>query len=575
MMINRKTISPLLTKACLGLSLVLAGGIGWAQQGRTPAGPPPTSATEPKPVGGPAMMRRLTESQYRDTIADVFAPDVPIAGRFERGLREDGLIAVGTSHGGMSAFSFEQYDASARGIAAEVTGEKRRAQFVPCKPKVETAFDRACAAKFVETYGLKLFRRPLPRDERDRFVEVARVAQERLGGFHQGLEYALIGMLQSPHFLLRLERTEPDPERPGQLRLDAWSRATRLSYFLTNSTPDDELLRAAGAGELDDAAGLARQVDRLLASAKLQGAVKAFFWDMLHFDGFNDLFKDPTIYPAYTSDVARDAQEQTLRTIVSHLVAEQGDYRELFTTRKTWLSRPLGIIYRLPVTTRNGWERAEYPLGSNRSGILTDISMLALHSHPGRSSATLRGKSLREVFLCQKVPDPPGNVDFTAVQNATSTPGSTARIRLAAHNESPACAGCHKLTDPIGFTLEGFDGAGSFRTKENGAVLDLSGSLDGTDFEGAVGLGKAMHDNPGVPACFSEKLYRSAVGREVSEEEGPFIDYLTAAFGQQGYRVPQLMRTIALSKAFYAASSPSLKTPPERTVSTPGKGARS
>lgn len=572
---NTKAISPLLTKACLGLSLVLAGGIGWAQQGGAPAKIPPPSITEPEPAGGSAVMRRLTESQYRATIADVFAPDVPIAGRFERGLRENGLIAVGTSHGGMSAFSFEQYDASARGIAAHVTSEKRRAQFVPCQPKAETAFDRACAAKFVDTYGLKLFRRPLARDERDRFIELVRTTQQRLGGFHQGLEYALVGMLQSPHFLLRVERIEPDPNRPGHQRLDAWSRATRLSYFLTDSTPDDELLRAAGSGDLDNAAGLARQVDRLLASAKLQGAVKAFFWDMLHFDGFNDLFKDPTIYPAYNSDVARDAQEQTLRTIASHLVAEQGDYRDLFTTRKTWLTRPLGILYRLPVTTRNGWERAEYPLGSNRSGILTDISMLALHSHPGRSSPTLRGKSLREVFLCQKVPDPPGNVDFTAVQNATSTPGSTARIRLAAHNESPACAGCHKLTDPIGFTLESFDGAGTFRAKENGAVLDLSGSLDGTDFDGAVGLGKAMHDNPVVPACFSEKLYRSAVGREVAKAEEPFIEYLTAVFDEQGYRVPQLMRAIALSKTFYAASSPSLKKPPERTVSTPGKGARS
>ncbi len=563
---------PTLTKACLGLSLALAGGIGWAQLG---ASTPAAAVAEPRPVGGPAVMRRLTESQYRATIADVFAADVPISGRFERALRENGLIAVGTSHGGMSAFSFEQYDASARSIAADVTSEKRRAQFIPCQPKAETSFDRACATKFVETYGLRLFRRPLARDERDRFIKVAELAQQRLGTFHRGLEYTLVGMLQSPHFLLRMERTEPDPARPGQLRLDAWSRATRLSYFLTNSAPDAELLRAAGAGELDSDAGLAHQADRLLASPKLAGAVKAFFWDMLQFDGFNDLFKDPAIYPAYNSEVARDAQEQTLRTIVSHLVAERGDYRDLFTTRSTWLTRPLGIIYRLPVATRNGWEKAVYPANSNRSGILTDISMLALHSHPGRSSATLRGKSLREVFLCQKVPDPPGNVDFTAVQNAVSKPGSTARIRLAAHNESPACAGCHKLTDPIGFTLENFDGAGTFRARENGAVLDLSGSLDGTDFEGVAGLGKAMHDNPGVPACLSEKLYRSAVGRDVVEAEAPFLEYLAAAFGAQGYRVPQLMRTIALSKTFYAASPPPLAKPGAQAASTPQKRAAS
>jgi hypothetical protein len=571
-MIKRSSPTSFLTKACLGLSLALAGAIGWAQQG---ASAPAATIAEPAPAGGPAVLRRLTESQYRATIADVFAPDVPISGRFAPQLREDGLIAVGTSHGGMSPFSFEQYDASARSIAAEVTSEKRRAEFVPCRPKAATAFDRDCAAKFVETYGLKLFRRPLDRAERDRYVDVVRIAQQRLGDFYQGLEYALVGMLQSPHFLLRMERTESDPQRPGELRLDAWSRATRLSYFLTDSTPDDELLRAAGAGELDTPAGLARQVDRLLASPKLERAVRAFFWDMLEFDGFNDLSKDPAIYPAYTSQVASDAQEQTLRTIVSQLLTDHGDYRDLFTTRETWLTRPLGIIYRLPVATRNGWEKAVYPVDSNRSGILTDISLLALHSHPGRSSPTLRGKSLRQVFLCQKVPDPPGNVDFTAVQNAVSKPGSTARLRLAAHNESPACAGCHKLTDPTGLTLENFDGAGAFRAKENGAVLDLTGSLDGVDFEGAQGLGKALHDSPAVPMCLADRLYRSAVGREIAEAEAPFVEYLTAAFAAQDYHLPQLMRTIALSQTFYAASAPPLDKPATQAAARPKKGARS
>lgn len=570
-MTKRKIKSPLVAIfAGLGLALggIGAGGMVRAQQSSAPA---VSQMPEPAPVGGPPMIRRLTESQYRATIADVFAPDVPIAGRFERGLREHGLIAVGSSLGGMSAFSFEQYDASARGIAAEVTSEKRRAQFVPCQPKAENAFDAACATKFVETYGLKLFRRPLARDERERFVTVAKNAQGRLGGFYQGLEFTLVGMLQSPHFLLRMEQAEPDPQRRGALRLTAWSKATRLSYFLTNSTPDAELLRAAGAGELDTDQGLQRQVDRLIASPRIEAAVRAFFWDMLQFDGFNDLFKDPTIYPAYNSDVARDAQEQTLRTIVSHLVTERGDYRGLFTTRSTWLTRPLGIVYRMPVAARRGWERAEYPADSRRSGILTDISMLALHSHPGRSSVTLRGKSLREIFLCQKVPDPPANVNFTAVDQV-NRPGSTARMRLTEHNDNPVCAGCHKLTDPMGYPLENFDGAGMFRAKENGVELDLSGSLDGKDFSGAPGLGQAFHDNPAVPACLVDKLYRSAVGREVAEAEAPFLEYLGSAFGTSGYRLPELMRAIALSKTFYSISTP-LKTAPAKTASSTKAGA--
>ena len=322
------------------------------------------------------------------------------------------------------------------------------------------------------------------------------------------------------------------------------------------------MLRAAGSGELNTDQGLARQVDRLIGSPRVETAVRAFFWDMLYFDGFNDLFKDPTIYPAYTSNVARDAQEQTLRTIASHLVTDRGDYRDLFTTRKTWVSRPLGVIYRVPVATRNGWERFEYPADSRRAGILTDISLLALHSHPGRSSPTLRGKSLREVFLCEKVPDPPANVNFSIAEDAVHRPGSTARLRLAEHNENPVCAGCHRLTDPIGLTLESFDGAGTFRAKENGAELDLSGSLDGSDFTGAQGLGQAMHDSPGVPTCLVEKLYRSAVGRAVADSEGPYLEYLFQTFAAQGYRVPDLMRAIALSKTFYSVTPPA---PPAKT----------
>ncbi|MET0270081.1 MAG: DUF1592 domain-containing protein [Sphingomonas sp.] len=553
----------------MGLGLALVGGIGWSQQPATPAAAP---LAEPAPVGGPLLMRRLTESQYRAAVADVFGADVPIAGRFERGLREEGLIAVGTSHGGMSAFSLEQYDVSARSIAADVTSEKRRARFVPCQPKAETGFDKACATRFVTDYGLKLFRRPLTVAERDRFVQVAAAAQQKLGGFYQGLEYALVGMLDSPYFLLRVEQSEPDPARPGAMRLDAWSKASRLSFFLTNTTPDAELLRAAGAGELHTDQGMTRQVDRLIAAPRFANAVRAFFWDMLHFDGFSDLFKDPTIYPSYTTPITTAAQEQTLHTVVSLLVDQKGDYRDLFTTRETWLSRPLGILYRVPVATRSGWERAEYPADSERAGILTDVSLLALHSHPGRSSPTLRGKAMREIFLCQKVPDPPANVNFSVVQDAVNRPGSTARLRLAEHNDNPVCAGCHKLTDPIGFTLEKFDGAGGFRAKENGAELDVSGALDGKTFVGATGLGQAMHDNPVVPACLTEKLYRSAIGRNIAENEAPFVEYLTGSFEAGRFRVPALMRTIAVSKTFYAIARPAA-APNKPTVTATRRAA--
>jgi hypothetical protein len=509
---------------------------------------------EPPAVGGPPLVRRLTESQYRATIADVFGPEVPIAARFERGLRGEGLIAIGTSEAGMSPYSIEQYDAGAQSVAAAVLSEKNRATSVPCKPENNAQFDTACARRFIELYGMVLFRRPLTAPEVSRSVKAAHAGHERLGDFYSGLQFALAGMLVSPEFLLRIERDQGDPHASERV-LNDWSKAVRLSYFLTNSTPDRELLRAAAAGELDSGSGLRKQVDRLIGSPHFERAVRAFFEDMLEFDKFDDLAKDAVVYPAFNSNVAADAKEQTLRTIISLLVEQRGDYRDLFTTRQTFLTRPLGIIYRVPVPTRNGWERAEFPLSSRRPGIESQIAFLALYSHPGRSSPTLRGKALREVFLCQEVPDPPPKVTFAGFQDTGNGRMPTARDRLVAHRSQAACAGCHKIMDPLGLTLENFDGIGAYRTGENGASIDVSGSLDGTEFHTPEGLAQALHDHPETPRCLVEKMYRFAIGRDTTMEERPYMDYLTTSFAASGYRVPDLMRTIALSHNFFAVSA--------------------
>jgi hypothetical protein len=547
----------------------LLSGVSLAQDAAAPQSSAQSTAppAEPEAAGGPPLIRRLTESQYRASIADIFGPDIPIVGRFERGLRAEGLLSVGTSQAGISSFAFEQYDASAQGIAAAVMSQDRRGKLVPCQAPSQNGFDSACAQQFVQHYGEVLFRRPLSAEETKRYVGAAHVAQQRLGDFYQGLQFALAGMMVAPDFLVRVERVVTEPHRPSQFRLDAYSKATRLSYFLTNSTPDAELLRAAGAGELDTDAGLARQADRLIASPRLEMAVRAFFEDMLEFDSFSELAKDPIIYPTFNSSVALDAQEQTLRTIVDQLIAQRGDYRDLLTTRSTYLTRALGTVYRLPVATRNGWERAQYPANSDRTGILTNISFLALYSHPGRSSSTLRGKAIRQVFLCQQVPDPPNNVDFSVVQDSSNTAMPTARIRLEAHRTSPACTGCHRLMDPLGLTLENFDGVGSFRTKENGAVIDPSGTLNGHEFDGGEGLGQALHDDPQTPHCLVDKMYRFAVGRKATPDERAYVSYLDQIFQANGYRVPELMRAIAVSRSFYAVTAPTEATgTPQRTA---------
>ncbi len=510
---------------------------------------------EPATGGGPTEVRRLTEAEYRQTIADIFGDDIKVAGRFEPDMRADGLLAVGTAKVTVTPAGLEQYDAMAQGIAAQVVDAQHRDRLVGCKPADAKGPDAACASSFLKQAGLRLFRRPLTEDELKGAVDVAGNAAGILGDFHAGLAYGLADLLAAPEFLFRSDNAEPDSDRPGQRRLDVWSMASRLSFLIWDTSPDPELLAAAGRGDLHDATKLAAQVDRLLASPRLNQGVRAYFADMLAFDTFDELAKDSVIYPKFSLKVANDAREQTLRTLTDFLVTERGDYRDLFTSRRTYLTRNLGMVYKLPVETRNGWEAHDFPAGDPRAGLLTQIGFLALHAHPGRSSATLRGKAIRELLLCEPVPMPPANVNFAIVQDTGNPKYRTARDRLTAHRTDAVCAGCHKIMDPIGLALENFDGAGQYRTTENGAPIDASGELDGIAFRDAAGLGQAMHDNPATVSCLVGDVYRYATGRSVETGEADYMGWLKARFAADGYRLPDLLRQVALSDAFYRIST--------------------
>ena len=514
------------------------------------------ASSEPAASGGPATMRRLSEAQYRRSVADIFGADIKVAGRFEPDARRDGLLAVGSSQVGLSATGFEQYYNLARDIAGQAVAEPRRAS-LPCKPHAADTPDDECANQILRQFALPLLRRPATEERLVELVGIARKSAEEHRDFYAGLKTALVGLLASPDFLFRVDHVSAS----GSLALDDYSKAARLSFFLWNAEPDGELLAAAARGDLDGGSGLAKQVDRLIASPRLEDGVRAFFTDFLGFDEFDHLEKDGAIYPAFSPKVAQDAKEQTLRTVVDLLVERRGDYRDLFTNHETFMTRRLGMIYGVPVESRTGWDRFRFPADDPRGGLLEQVSFTALHAHPGRSSPTLRGKAIRELLLCQRVPAPPNNVNFAVVQDTNNPNFKTARDRLTAHRTEPTCAGCHRIVDPPGLALENFDGAGQFRTAENGAALDTSGDLDGQRFADAAGLGQALHDDPAVTACLVSSVYRYAVGRPTAPGERDWMTWLTQSFAEDGHRLPSLMRRIALSRTFYAVSEPLSRKP--------------
>jgi hypothetical protein len=503
--------------------------------------------------GGPVAMRRLNPSQYRSAIRAVFGDDVEIVGTLEPDTRRSGLLAVGSAEMTITPAALEQYESIATSVASQALAPSRRERLVPCAPADATRPDDACSARFVREVGERLFRRDLTEPEVAARVAAARMAASGAGDFHLGLQVALESLLTSPEFLFRIERTEAIPSDTTRTRLTGDTLATRLSYFLWNVAPDDELREAASRGRLHDADVLSAQVDRLLASPNVKDGVRAFFSDLLRFDEIDTMNKDLTRFPIFTRELAEDAREQTLQVIVDHVIDQQRDYRDLFVTRRLFMTRTLGPLYRVPVRTAQGWEPVELPADDPRAGLLAHASLNMLQAHPGRTSATLRGKFLREAFLCQAVPPAPANVQLALFNDDQNPEHRTARDRLAVHSTNGSCRGCHKLTDPVGLGLEQFDGIGSLRTSENDAPIDPSGDLDGADFADAAELGWQLRDHPRLAACLVETMYRYAVGREIVASEAAAIDELRARFAASGYRIPSLLRDIALSETYRTA----------------------
>ncbi|WOJ94678.1 DUF1592 domain-containing protein [Congregibacter variabilis] len=505
------------------------------------------SDPEPESPGSKAVTSLMTAEQYRNSLGYIFGPGVDLQVEFAPVARTEGLLANSASVAGVSSAQLQGIQSVASSVASQVVDATHRNYLVPCQPASLESSDDDCAAEFLAKVGRLLFRRALTDDEVAMYVDLAGAATEQLEDFYAGLEIALEGMLISPEGLFVVERVEPDPDNPGQLRLDGYSLASRLSFFLWNAGPDDELLSAAESGELHSREGAERAVERMLASPRLTAGMRAFFDDMFAFDEVKTLVKDSTIYPQFTRVTAEDAREQTLRTATDHLLTNDGDYRDLFTTRSTVMSPALALIY--GVAAQPGWAPHEFPADSPRAGLLTQVSFLSLNAHPGRSSVTLRGQALRERFLCQIVPEPPPGIDFSVVSNPDSH-YPTQRERVRAHLETPSCAGCHRITDPIGLSLEQFDGAGGYRLTENGATIDASGGLDGFEFDGAIGLGEALRENPELPRCLVQRVYSYGTGGQPGVESRAVLDYFNQEFAAQGYRLRDLLRRVALSKAF-------------------------
>ncbi len=505
-------------------------------------------------VPAPATLHRLTRAQYQASLRSLFGDSLKLPTDIEADTPLHGFASIGASELTIPPRAAEQYEAAALDVAHQAWSSPavRQSLLGPgCTPTQESD---PCLDAFFTRFGRQAFRRPLTQAESEQLHRLTSQLSALLGSLDEALEYTLASLLQSPHFLFRVELGEPDPERPGRLRYTSYEMASRLSYLLWNGPPDAELLDAAERGELVSRDGLRRQSERLLAAPAARAALAGFFSEYFNLARLDSMTKDKALYPQFSPTLVGAMREEILRDVEDVLFAGSTDYRELFRRRSTFVNAELAALYGLPAPVGSGFAQLELPSTGKRGGLLGTAGILALNAHATATSPTHRGKFVRAYLLCQDIPPPPAGVVTTL--EPPSGPPKTLRQRLEQHRQDPACRSCHQLMDPIGLGLENFNAIGAFRSLDEGQPIDASAELDGVAFDGAAELGQALAADPRLAECLARQLYRHSTGHleEAAEQEG--IRQLGAAFADRQYQLLQLVLALVLSDGFRLASPP-------------------
>jgi hypothetical protein len=472
---------------------------------------------------GPRQLRLLTRREYEQTIVDLL------------GVEPESLTEVpvepfidGYDNNADAEVVTDRHVDAYMNIADEVAAQAvMQSLAIGCMPE-----DPGCPATFVAAFGRRAFRRPLADDEVAYYLAQFDDGVTE-GDFYQGVQLAIRALLVSPHFLYRFE--VGDPIGDGVYRLTAYETATALSYGIWGTLPDETLLAAAEAGELDDADGIETQARRLLDDARGRAAFDVFATQWLGTGALLSANKDAAVYPNFTAEI-REAMAAEQREFLAHVVFD-GDQtmKELLAPGYTYANDTLAAYYGLPAPGSADAKQVTVSDGK-RGGLLRLGSVLASHAHPNESAPVKRGKFVRERLLCQPLSPPPPGVDATP---PAIDPNATTRERFTQHDADPACSPCHQLIDPLGFGFEAYDGVAGFRTTENGLPIDASGKVvnidgDGTDvpYDGLDELSSVLADSAYPGQCAVQQYYRYTVGRNHVGADDCAIDELLARFDE-------------------------------------------
>jgi hypothetical protein len=521
--------------------------------------PKTACAPEAEVLPGPAPIRRMTRTEYDRTIRDLLGDDTHPAAEFSAEEEALGFTNNAVALTTTSAL-VEKHMAAAEQISLRVTARLSSLGWYSCNV---AAGENVCAAQFIDAFGLRAFRRPLDADTRSALLAAYQKGRT-LGSidannqvqppFIAGLRLVIEAALQSPDFLYRVELSEPNvddrlPPGPGLVRLNDYELASRLSYLLWGSMPDEALFAAAAKGELRTKEQVAAQAQRMLEVSQARGQVVEFHRQWLDFDRIHNVGKAEAVFPDWGPAIPELMETESER-FIEHVVFDgEGTWDALMSAPYSMLNPSLAAFYGAPPVL-GGFQKVAFD-PRQRAGLLTQGSLLSINAHTNQTSPVHRGRLVRETFLCEVLGAPPPEVLIVVPE---PKPGSTVRERFAEHSANASCRGCHRMMDPLGFGFESLDGVGIHRLTEAGKTIDDSGEIFGTDvpgpFQGVRGLVEKLKGSDQARRCYVKQWFRFAYGRGETPEDACSLERIDHDFERSRRDVKQLILALTQTDAF-------------------------
>ncbi|MBW2376031.1 MAG: DUF1592 domain-containing protein [Deltaproteobacteria bacterium] len=497
-------------------------------------------------------IRRLTRFEYNRTVRDLLGdtsnpadglpPEEEVAGF-------NNQAAALTS----SDLLIEQYMKVAEAVSARAVLDVD-ALLPNCDPALDG--NDTCGLSFIRDFGGRAFRRPLLQTEVERLKGVFdwAVNDPDLGRFEDGIQLVIEAALQSPSFLYRPELGAETPVEGDVVPFTSWEMATKLSYMLWNTMPDDALFAAAEADELQTKEQIAAQATRMLEDEKARDLIRNFHTQWLLLTHLDSVTKDTSIYPAFSGSL-RPLWTEEIQAFVEHVILEgDGSLQTLLTADFSFMNEELASFYGGdvldPVT---GPEFRQVQLDPDRrAGFLTSAGLMATHANVNQSSPVFRGKFVREQLMCNTLPPPPNDL---VIEPPELDPNKTTKEQFEEIGANPACSGCHTLMNPIGFIFEHYDGVGQWRDQQNGKDIDAIGEVVQTDdidgdYDGAIELASALAGSTQVQECVSSQWFRFAYNRTVTQEDSCSVEQLNDVFRSSNFNVRSLLVALTQTNAF-------------------------